>query len=208
MAFSVDCPCCGHSLLLLHSQRGRSITCPRCYSHFPALTEEERQGENELSQSETEEGNQAQQEPVTQVRPEVAGIEGESAPVSRTTNCPDCGGIVSKQAATCPHCGRMFRGGSTTKGEWHPRKRSADTFQERKSVPSSWWVLGIFIPIVGFILGIVALVEQRQRAVVFFLVMLFIAPLIQLFVIAFLVGFLQGLMRMSRYELIQFLRRL
>lgn len=29
--------------------------------------------------------------------------------VSRTMKCPDCGDVVSKRAATCPHCGTPLR---------------------------------------------------------------------------------------------------
>jgi hypothetical protein len=111
------------------SLQGKKVTCPKCKSRFTALTDQEREREKEHlikeeidPRLEKERRKRAQEERAywqqweeekrkekaerAKAQEEMAKQpRREAAPISRTINCPDCGGILSKQAATCPHCG-------------------------------------------------------------------------------------------------------
>lgn len=101
--------------------------------------------------------------------------------IPKTRPCPDCGKEISKKASMCPHCGREFPEKMyllstedkdiSTKHSQVAKRRSRDFMRPNHEIPGAWWLLGIFIPFVGFILGIVAVSEQRRNAVLFLVLM-------------------------------------
>ena len=62
--------------------------------------------------------------------------------IERTMKCPDCDGIVSTSAETCPHCGRPF----------------AQNKQQQKKNNGSW--LGAFVTAILIILLIIFLLPE------------------------------------------------
>jgi uncharacterized paraquat-inducible protein A len=144
MALKIRCPSCGVPLSMQDSLHGKNITCPKCNSCFAALTDEERQREKERLRLEAEKQKYAQ-EKIAQIQEQrpIKREEQEEAPqaydpehIPRTINCPDCGGIVSKQAATCPHCGKLLRHDAAT-----PRKASQSIRMVLRLV--IWMVVGL-----------------------------------------------------------------
>jgi hypothetical protein len=162
------------------SLHGKKVTCPKCKSSFVALTEEDRQMQKEHLRIEAEKRKRLQ-EKTARLRGEKrkgeeehkkareeemanreqkgpaeaetkAEIEREKqARTSRTRNCPDCRGIVSKQAAFCPHCGALLK-----------RAVSARTRKRSKTVVTVS-VLSAAI-IVGIALACVVLKRDSARS--------------------------------------------
>lgn len=67
-------------------------------------------------------------------------------PAGPLTECSDCGGTVSRRAATCIHCGAPLRTASTSPEEEAWRTASISELRSQsRYLRSFWWVLLIFL---------------------------------------------------------------
>lgn len=87
----------------LQEEESKRAQEERAYSQ--QWEEAKRKEKAERMKAQEEMAKQPRREAAAEAQPEPVERQREAAPISRTINCPDCGGILSKQAATCPHCG-------------------------------------------------------------------------------------------------------
>jgi uncharacterized Zn finger protein (UPF0148 family) len=140
MAIKIQCPSCGASLSAPDSYHGKTVACPKCNNRFPALTEQERQIEEERRRVE-EEKKQAEKE---RQRLEAQHREAETA--------------------------KYWEQERERIREEEKRKDALRKSGKLRVIPVEWWILAVFLPIVGLILGIIATAQERENGVALLLV--------------------------------------
>jgi len=118
--------------------------------------------------------------------------------------CPACGREISRTISSCPHCGEhlavlpeLLRHPKPVRVKterFYPAAQYGRYDKQRyfvrtdNVIPTSWWWLGLLIPLVGFILGIVAVAERRQSGVLFLVVMWLFGGIVTVVLFAVILG--------------------
>ena len=86
--------------------------------------------------------------------------------------CPECGKQISESASACPNCGAPVTQETIQRGkelmQEQIRKENSFTHVDLGGLAM---IFSVFIPIVGFILGIVAIVKGMVRRGVYALIL-------------------------------------
>ncbi len=97
MALSLQCPNCGKTLRAGDGLAGRTASCPNCKMRIDIP----------IPAAQPIAGGAVCPQPGT-------NAEGHVAPANpKLTSCPDCDGVVSRLAHSCPHCGRPLTSETT-----------------------------------------------------------------------------------------------
>ncbi|MEA4863721.1 MAG: hypothetical protein VB042_10485 [Victivallaceae bacterium] len=90
MSIKVSCPKCGQHYDLDEAYENQTVECEKCGKAFI------------VSEPKTDPSEQSPNTPKSNTQ------------MRKTTNCADCGGIVSFRATRCPHCGAPRRVSTAT----------------------------------------------------------------------------------------------
>lgn len=157
MSIIADCQSCGRKLRVPDELLGRAVKCPTCGKEFEA------RADTAPALQVVSETNAAAPAPPPLL---------EEEPAEDTKHCRGCGRTLPRAAQRCPHCDEDLRGSGAGRRPWEsdpppsydsgrPWDQPAlrrDCEPERGGLILTLGILSLFLPLLGPVLGITALV--------------------------------------------------
>jgi len=101
-AIQFTCPHCNHTMKLPSSTVGKQGKCPGC-GQVVTISSGPTDDDDFLAMAFGTDDDVSDEEPM--LLDVTSSSHVTTTGNSRTNNCSDCGGLVSVQVSTCPHCG-------------------------------------------------------------------------------------------------------